>query len=79
MRLQEVTLGFRLPDRMADLIRAQNARLYVSGRNLHTWTDYTGFNPDVNSFGSNVSAALGTDFYSYPLARTITFGFQGSF
>ena len=79
VRLQEVTLGFQLPDRMADLIRAQSARLYVSGRNLHTWTDYTGFNPDVNSFGSQVSAALGTDFYSYPLARTITFGFQGSF
>jgi TonB-linked SusC/RagA family outer membrane protein len=79
VRLQEVTLGFRLPDRMADLINAQSARFYVSGRNLHTWTDYTGFNPDVNSFGSNVSAALGTDFYSYPLARTITFGFQGTF
>jgi TonB-linked SusC/RagA family outer membrane protein len=79
VRLQEVTLGYRLPGRLADLIRAQNARIYVSGRNLHTWTDYTGFNPDVNSFGSNVSAALGTDFYSYPLARTITFGFQGTF
>ena len=78
IRLQEVTLGLRLPEVVSGLLRTQNGRLYVSGKNLHTWTDYTGYNPDVNSFGSNSSAALGTDFYAYPLARTITIGFQGT-
>jgi hypothetical protein len=79
IRLAEVTLGWTLPQNISSLFRADNARFYVSGRNLQTWTDYTGYAPDLNSFGSGADAAsLGTDFYAYPLARTITFGFQGS-
>ena len=79
VRLQEVTLGVQLPATVANLMRTQNARLYVSGKNLKTWTDYSGYNPDVNSFGSGGgSAELGTDFYAYPLARTFTIGFQGT-
>jgi TonB-linked SusC/RagA family outer membrane protein len=79
VRLQEVTLGFQLPGRINNLFRAANTRLYVSGKNLRTWTDYAGYNPDVNSFGSSANAALGTDFYAYPLARTFTIGFQANF
>ncbi|MGH7481417.1 MAG: SusC/RagA family TonB-linked outer membrane protein [Longimicrobiales bacterium] len=79
VRLGEVTLGYQLPAGLADAIGSSNARLYVSGTNLHTWTDYSGYAPDVNSFGSGAEgAALGTDFYPYPLARTWTIGFQGT-
>jgi hypothetical protein len=74
VRLQEVTLGWRLPASLAKQMRADNARLYVSGRNLVTWTNYTGYNPDVNSAGTNANLSLGVDFYAYPLARTWTVG-----
>jgi TonB-linked SusC/RagA family outer membrane protein len=73
-RLQEVTLGLRLPGALARAMRADNARLYVSGRNLITWSDYLGFNPDVNSNGANSNTVMGVDYYAYPLARTFTFG-----
>jgi TonB-linked SusC/RagA family outer membrane protein len=74
VRLQEVTLGWRLPASLARQMRADNARLYVSGRNLVTWTRYTGYNPDVSSAGANANLNLGVDFYAYPLARTWTVG-----
>ncbi len=74
VRLQEVSLGWRLPASLAKQMRADNARLYVSGRNLATWTNYTGYNPDVNSAGTNANLSLGVDFYAYPLARTWTVG-----
>lgn len=74
VRLQEVTLGWRLPASLAKQMRADNARLYVSGRNLVTWTRYTGYNPDVSSAGANANLNLGVDFYAYPLARTWTVG-----
>jgi TonB-linked SusC/RagA family outer membrane protein len=77
VRLGEVTLGYRLPARLVRAVRADEARLYVSGRNLHTWTDYTGYNPDVNSNGANANTVMGVDYYAYPLARTITLGFSG--
>jgi TonB-linked SusC/RagA family outer membrane protein len=78
IRIQDISLGYRLPSRLARAGGMQDARIFVSGRNLKTWTDYTGFNPDVNSNGSGSNISLGTDFYAYPLARTITFGISGS-
>jgi TonB-linked SusC/RagA family outer membrane protein len=70
VRLQEVTLGMKVPTRVARFAGMENTRLYVSGRNLHTWTHFKGYNPDVNSNGSGSNISLGQEFYSYPLART---------
>ncbi|MGV3707234.1 MAG: SusC/RagA family TonB-linked outer membrane protein [Gemmatimonas sp.] len=74
VRLGELTLGYRLPAGLLRSMHADNARIYVSGRNLHTWTKYTGYNPDVNSNGANSNTVMGVDYYAYPLARTFTFG-----
>lgn len=77
-RLQEITLGFKLPTSFSRTAGLANARVYVSGHNLHTFTGYTGYNPDVNSSGSSSNVGLGSDFYAYPLARTFTFGVSGA-
>ncbi|MBI2401753.1 MAG: TonB-dependent receptor [Gemmatimonadetes bacterium] len=78
IRLHEVTLGYRLPARVAGFLGLQETRVYVSGRNLKTWTDYSGYSPDVNSNGSGSNTALSTEFYAYPLARTFMFGISGA-
>jgi TonB-linked SusC/RagA family outer membrane protein len=78
VRLQEVTFGFRLPSRIAARAQMADARIYVSGRNLKLWTDFMGYDPDVNSGGSGSNTFLGTDFYAYPRARTISFGVSGN-
>lgn len=78
VRLQEVTLGYRLPEQLLGNVRMREGRIYVSGRNLATWTDYSGYNPDVNSSGSSANVSLGLEFYAYPLARTFTIGFSGT-
>jgi TonB-linked SusC/RagA family outer membrane protein len=78
VRLSEVTLGYRLPNSIASRARLSDARLYVSGRNLKLWTDYSGIDPDVNSEGSSSNTALGIDFYPYPRARTISIGISGN-
>jgi TonB-linked SusC/RagA family outer membrane protein len=74
VRLGEVTLGVKLPASLARSMRAENARLYISGRNLKTWSNYLGYNPDVNSNGANANTVMGVDYYAYPLARTFTLG-----
>jgi TonB-linked SusC/RagA family outer membrane protein len=79
VRLQEVTLSYHLPPGFASALRMSDSRLYVSGRNLHTWTKYSGYSPDVNSNGSSSNTALSTEFYAYPLARTIMVGISGAF
>ena len=75
LRMQELTLGYRLPERAAGRLGFASWRLYLSARNLFTITGYKGYSPDVNS-NSDKNVGLGVDFYSYPQARTFTFGVQ---
>jgi TonB-linked SusC/RagA family outer membrane protein len=74
LRIQDVTLGFQLPPNLLSAARMERGRIYVSGSNLHTFTKYTGYNPDANSAGSSANVVAGTDFYTYPLARTFSIG-----
>ena len=55
--------------------------LTASGRNLVTWTDYTGYDPEVGRGGGDTgSAALArVDAYIYPNFRTYTFGVEVNF
>lgn len=74
VRISEITLSWRVPGNVLAFGNLQNTRIYVSGHNLHTFTKYTGYDPDVNSNGSDSNIALGTDYYAYPRARTISVG-----
>jgi hypothetical protein len=75
-----VTLGYNLPKDLVNKVFLQSARLYVAGQNLLTFTDYDGYDPEVNSTyfqgttAQQTNVNLGHDFYTPPLARTITFG-----
>ena len=48
-KLREVSASYTLPDRWATAIGAQRAVVTATGRNLHTWTSYTGLDPDRQS------------------------------
>jgi TonB-dependent starch-binding outer membrane protein SusC len=73
MRLRSVTLSYVLPRSFIEQRGFSNARLYVTGSNLFTLTDYSGFNPDVSSQGvGNLNRGL--DIGAYPLARSVTLG-----
>lgn len=52
--------------------------IYASGQNLITITDYTGFDPEVNSF-SGSDARQGVDLGAYPSAKSFTLGLNVSF
>jgi TonB-linked SusC/RagA family outer membrane protein len=67
LRLRTVTLSYGAPAWLF------GARLYVTGTNLFTITDYSGFDPDVS--GQSVgNTNRGIDIGAYPLARTIIAG-----
>ena len=72
-RFKSVTLGYTVPTLMASRVHVRTARIYVQAQNLVTFTKYSGLDPEVSTFsGSNTS--IGTDFFTYPQARTITGG-----
>jgi TonB-linked SusC/RagA family outer membrane protein len=75
--LKNVQLGYNLPVGSLNNF-AKKARIYVSATNLAIFTDYIGFNPEVNLQASN-SLTPGEDYGAYPLARTIQLGINLEF
>ena len=52
-------------------------RVYVSGQNLATWTNYSGFDPEASTRGNGLTA--GVDFGAYPRSQTFIGGVSVSF
>jgi TonB-dependent SusC/RagA subfamily outer membrane receptor len=75
-KLRELTFTFRAPESM---VRAfgRALELSITGRNLKTWTDYKGFDPEINSTpGANFSTS---DFLTLPPTRNWTARLSMSF
>lgn len=74
VRLKAVTLGYSVPVHLIKQVKfIDGLRVYVSGQNLLTFTNYTGTDPEVNTHsGSNIGG--GIDFNSFPAFRTFVFG-----
>ena len=73
LRLQNLSLGYTFPDRWTRKAGISKLRIYVQGTNLFTWTDYSGYNPEVSNHASD-ALRPGEDYCSYPLARTFSVG-----
>jgi TonB-linked SusC/RagA family outer membrane protein len=69
-RLRELAFTLTAPQRWSQRIGMEGMSLTIAGRNLKTWTDYTGFDPEVNQFGFDNFATA--DFLTQPLTRVWT-------
>ena len=69
LRLSSLSLSFHVPLREKSFVKGLD--LTLAGNNLFVWTKYSGYDPDVNSFGT--LDRMGIDFGSYPSARTVSF------
>jgi hypothetical protein len=76
LRLQSLTLGYQLPPRLVRGVTA--GRVYVTGQNVFTVTDYSGFDPEVNRWGGNAQLR-GVDQSGYPRARVWNAGVNVTF
>ncbi|PSL49162.1 TonB-linked SusC/RagA family outer membrane protein [Chitinophaga niastensis] len=77
-RVKSVTFGYNVPKKVMSGLKLQSARIYMAANNLFTFTNYSGYDPEVNT--SYLGALqLGHDFYTPPQAKTITFGINVGF
>ena len=79
VKLREVAASYTLNHRAVTRYFRDGVELTLSGRNLVVWTDYSGFDPEINLFGTNAgglnsvqttAADRGFDFGGYPIPRT---------
>jgi TonB-linked SusC/RagA family outer membrane protein len=60
-RLQNITIGYKLPSNLISKIKLSKARVYVTAQNLITKTNYQAYSPEQ-------------DLYAYPMTRNLIFG-----
>ncbi len=80
LRLQNITLGYNLPKLAIEKLGLVQLRIYGAADNVHVWTDYSGYDPDVSvSTGANAGLTTGVDFDAYPKSRTFRLGIKATF
>lgn len=73
LRIQNLTLGYRMPENLISKAKISNARLYLSVQNLWTFTNYSGYDPEIGAFNNNIRL-MNVDAGHYPNPRSITVG-----
>jgi hypothetical protein len=77
-KIREISMAYRVPadwlGMMPGFDRLSGMNLTLTGRNLFTWTDYLGFDPDSGASGGDMGSAAASrqEGYSYPQFRTFT-------
>ncbi|MFA6859304.1 MAG: TonB-dependent receptor [Bacteroidales bacterium] len=77
LRLKNITLGYTLPEKLLKKIYVSKLRVYVTAQNLFCLTNYSGYDPEVNTLSSNLMP--GFDWGAYPKSRAFTFGIELQF
>ncbi len=70
-KLRNLSVGYTLNKPLRGIA---SMRVFFSGNNLFTITNYSGYDPEVNAFGSGNPSKRGVDAGGYPQAREFTFG-----
>ena len=78
LRISNITLGYNLPSNIIKYAGFQNVKIYATLQNVYTWTNYSGYDPEVGAY--NQSALYQSiDMGRYPTPRTYTFGVNIAF
>jgi TonB-linked SusC/RagA family outer membrane protein len=76
LRLKNLVFAYHFLPRVYHKLGMQSLRVYISADNLYTWTNYSGYDPEVSYHNKLIS---GLDYTSYPRSRTIVFGINAKF
>jgi TonB-linked SusC/RagA family outer membrane protein len=75
IRIKNITLGYVVPVKSKTI---SNLKVSLGVNNLFTFTNYSGYDPEVNSYGDN-PALFGVDLGGYPNSRTYNLSLRCNF
>lgn len=78
VRLKTLTLAYNFQQDLLRKVGFTKGRVYFTGTNLVTLTNYTGYDPEIAQYPGN-DATIGVDQSVYPTARMYTFGIEFTF
>jgi hypothetical protein len=77
LRINNITLGYVIPNGLIEKAKISAARVYVSATNPFLFTNYVGFNPDISRNSNPLTP--GNSNYDYPQAKSLVLGVNLSF
>jgi hypothetical protein len=78
LRLNNLTLGYTLPETLTSRVFIEKLRFYLTGYNLFVLTNYTGYDPEVDTRRST-PLTPGVDYSAYPRSRSVIAGVNITF
>ncbi|MCB0584100.1 MAG: TonB-dependent receptor [Phaeodactylibacter sp.] len=78
IRIQNVRLSYTLPNVLTRKARIERLKLYVNAQNVYTFTDYSGYDPEIGAFNQD-PLLQNVDMGRYPSPRLFTFGIDVDF
>ncbi len=79
LRLNQLTIGYSLADKWINKAYITKCRIYFQASNVFCLTKYSGFDPEVDVFGSKNPLMPGVDYSAYPKSRGFNVGVNLSF
>jgi len=80
LRLRNIQLAYNIPTEKLGINNVlRTAQVYVSAQNYLTITNYSWWDPEVNSSGGASSINQGIDFNTYPPSKSLNFGVRLGF
>ncbi|TVP42129.1 MAG: TonB-dependent receptor [Gemmatimonadales bacterium] len=80
LKLRELSASYALPTSLSQRMGASSVRLTAAGRNLLTFSRYSGADPEVSAtFSSGNNLSIGADFFTVPPSRQFVFGINMTF
>ncbi|MVN91242.1 SusC/RagA family TonB-linked outer membrane protein [Mucilaginibacter aquatilis] len=73
LRLQDVSLSYRFTGKLIERMNVQNISLFVSGRNLATWTNWEGWDPESDDSNRGLSSEGRPVLRGYSVGLNVTF------
>jgi TonB-linked SusC/RagA family outer membrane protein len=73
IKIRNIAFGYSLPKDLINKMGFTNFRFYMSVQNAFTFTNYSGFDPEISTNG-NSNGSPSVDRNSAPMARTFSFG-----
>lgn len=77
LRLNTITLGYTLPAAISKKASIESFRIYATLNNIHSFTKYKGYDPEVASSGG--ALGTGVDDSAYPRTKGFVFGVDVNF
>lgn len=78
LRVKDITLSYDFPVSLTRKLSCNALQMYISAKNAYTFTNYSGYDPEVSRFGQN-NLSMGADYGSYPVPKLYMLGLKMNF